>query len=194
MTLSFSTKWDKRMGELAGHPNYFIDNIWDCIVDKDVKVNGTYDDLYKVRQWRKFYRDYHNKTGECWDSKPGSQPKPHTIRHYPHDRWEAGMDIHMVINNRTKNRFQFAPVVKCVSTQYISISYQDSYPVVFIGNTKGSAMPFYWENLKGYEDGYGVEQMQQLALNDGFPSVEAFFQYFNKDFKGKIIHWTDLKY
>lgn len=28
----------------------------------------------------------------------------------------------------------------------------------------------------------------------GFDSVKDFFRYFNKDFKGKIIHWTDLKY
>lgn len=35
-----------------------------------------------------------------------------------------------------------------------------------------------------------------IVLNDGrsFPSVEAFFQFFDKDFNGKIIHWTDLKY
>ena len=36
--------------------------------------------------------------------------------------------------------------------------------------------------------------LRELAKNDGFESVEDFFAYFNKDFKGKIIHWTDLQY
>ena len=36
--------------------------------------------------------------------------------------------------------------------------------------------------------------MWQLAINDGFESLKHFFEYFNEDFEGKIIHWTDLKY
>lgn len=37
-------------------------------------------------------------------------------------------------------------------------------------------------------------QIEELAMNDGFESVDQFFAWFNKDWKGKIIHWTDLKY
>jgi hypothetical protein len=33
-----------------------------------------------------------------------------------------------------------------------------------------------------------------LMKNDGFESAEQFFNWFNGYFKGKIIHWTDLKY
>ncbi len=39
-----------------------------------------------------------------------------------------------------------------------------------------------------------IEEVNQLAINDGFNSVDDFFQYFNTDFTGKLIHWTDLKY
>jgi hypothetical protein len=35
---------------------------------------------------------------------------------------------------------------------------------------------------------------EQLAINDGFETVEHFFRWFNEDFSGKIIHWTDLRY
>jgi hypothetical protein len=38
------------------------------------------------------------------------------------------------------------------------------------------------------------EQVLELAQNNGFDTVKDFFEYFNKDFKGKIIHWTDFKY
>jgi hypothetical protein len=48
-------------------------------------------------------------------------------------------------------------------------------------------MPWYFK-------GYGDEEMIRLARNDGFDSVEDFFSFFPEDFKGKIIHWTDLRY
>jgi len=31
-------------------------------------------------------------------------------------------------------------------------------------------------------------------FNDGFESLQDFFNWFNKPFRGKIIHWTDFKY
>lgn len=39
-----------------------------------------------------------------------------------------------------------------------------------------------------------IEEMQQLAWNDGFPSLAAFWLYFKDNFRGYIIHWTKLKY
>ena len=38
------------------------------------------------------------------------------------------------------------------------------------------------------------KQIEQLAKNDGFDSVQDFFNWFNEDFNGRIIHWTDFKY
>lgn len=38
------------------------------------------------------------------------------------------------------------------------------------------------------------ETIEQLARNDGFDSGLMFLKYFNKDFSGKILHWTNLKY
>ena len=49
------------------------------------------------------------------------KPKKHTIRKDEKDRWKVGNDIHFVINNRTKNRFQFAPITKVKSIQIIKI-------------------------------------------------------------------------
>ena len=36
--------------------------------------------------------------------------------------------------------------------------------------------------------------MLNLVQNDGFASISDFLKFFNKDYTGKIIHWTDLKY
>ena len=47
-----------------------------------------------------------------------------------------------------------------------------------------------------YIDGFALsrKEVKQLAINDGFDNVSDFHNYFNEDFIGKIIHWTDFKY
>lgn len=111
-------------------------------------------------------------------------PKLHTIREDSKNRWKAGNDIHFVINNRTKYRLQFMPVLKCISTQSIVISYDEDQcekdcmePSIRIDGRL----------LK-------LHEVESLAVNDGFNTVEDFFKYFNSDFTGKIIHWTKMKY
>lgn len=187
MTLGFSTKWPQHMG---GQRNYFPEKIW-------AGINPSDGDRYKF-----FGSGWHSRDGICqmakgypqwegindWDDRP----KLHTIREDPHNRWKVGMKIHPVINNRTKDRLQFAPTIVCTEVQYIRIVWTDGLPVVHIGDTKESVMPWYWDFNE--EDGYGLDQMKMLAQNDGFDSVEQFFWWFNSDFTRKIIHWTDFKY
>lgn len=111
------------------------------------------------------------------------EPKIHTIREDKTDRWKAGMKIDFFINVRTKDMFRFAPVLPVVSVQNFEVEklcdtgewYKDF--IVLVDNV--------------YQE---VDEIKQIAQNDGFDTVEDFFEYFNKDFKGKIIHWTDKKY
>jgi hypothetical protein len=41
-----------------------------------------------------------------------------------------------------------------------------------------------------------TDEIEELAINDGFDSVADFWDYFSSygDFEGRIIHWTDLTY
>ena len=39
-----------------------------------------------------------------------------------------------------------------------------------------------------------IVNMTRLAVNDGFDGLKEFFQFFDRDFSGKIIHWTTQKY
>lgn len=181
MTLSFSTTWPERMGELAGQPNHFIPKIWKSFL-KGVWMNANeftekFDALSDVDQCK------------INDVKP----KLHTIRKDENNRWEAGVDIHMVINNRTKNRLQFVPVVKCVSTQDIKIEYVKEirryYSWTDIWKNGDRKICVYVNNRM-----LNANETIVLAITDGFDSVEDFFAYFDTDFIGKIIHWTDLKY
>jgi hypothetical protein len=118
-----------------------------------------------------------------------AHPKIHTIRTDLCNRWKAGNDIHFTINPRTKNQFQFAPIVKCISTQLIWIQSSEKRILVenYLNDDKTIPDKFNWKQLQS-------DEVYNLIKNDGFDSEEDFWNYFDKDFSGKIIHWTNLKY
>ncbi len=109
-------------------------------------------------------------------------PKKHTMRHGK--RWRAGMKLHLSIGVRTKNYLQFNKNIKglevCKSVQDIKIDYSETY----LGEPK-----IYVDNRQLVHT-----EIVKLAINDGFESLEDFLKWFNTDFEGQIIHWTDLKY
>lgn len=85
--------------------------------------------------------------------------------------------------------FRFAPVLQVVSVQKVHIEWKPEAH-------KGLS-PLVWVDDTVFYDhffGFGFNEMLQLAQNDGFDTIEDFFAYFNEDFYGKIIHWTDLRY
>jgi hypothetical protein len=116
----------------------------------------------------------------------GIAPKLHTMREDKKDRWHTGSKIHMVVFNRTKNQFQFAPIIDCISTQVVEIINRKDYSFVSVGNHCLFEMDTHTVSI--------TPEFVQLVNNDGFESIDEFFNWFDHDFKGKIIHWTDLKY
>jgi len=177
------------MGELAGQPNYFPEKIQHSLMDHGI---------LSVADRHNYRHEHEQRFGHVWDwDCPKLNRKDHTIREDKNDRWKPGMDIHMVINNRTKNRFQFVPVVKCKSVQTIEIR-----DITHLSTNVGIVLNFpikdqvFHLRYNVIVDGkiLGRNAIIVLAIKDGFDSVEDFFAYFNKDFKGKIIHWTNLKY
>jgi hypothetical protein len=74
---------------------------------------------------------------------------------------------------------------KCISTQAIEIKY---YKHVGMGKILvGPSVCIDGRSLTALE-------IHDLAINDGFNNIDHFFEWFNTDFKGKIIHWTALSY
>ncbi len=125
-------------------------------------------------------------------------PKIHTIRIDLKDRWKIGNKIHFVIDNRTKDRFQFAPVVLVNNIQNIMIVWSrtkkeelNGAVSVHVNKEEIGSCVFIDDILI---ESNGFSNLKQLAENDGFDSVKGFFNWFNNDFEGKIIHWTDFKY
>ena len=167
MILGFSTR-------LKGRPTYFVEKIHSGLLQNDLKVDFENDDAPQEFNV--------NVLAEC-------EPKIHTIREDKNNRWKTGMKIDFFINCRQKDMFRFAPTLPVVSTQTIEIIYE--YDSV---NHKNRNVVWI-EDMVFYDATRRVDKgILQLAQNDGFDSIEDFFNYFNDNFKGKIIHWTTKQY
>lgn len=114
--------------------------------------------------------------------------KVHTIRRDVQNLWHAGMPIELVINIDTPACYQFAPVVYCIRVQRISIRHLETEEVDARKETVTRKEIWIDDRLLTQQ-----EEMRLIA-NDGFDSPAEFYAYFDQDFKGKLIQWTDLKY
>ena len=106
--------------------------------------------------------------------------KIHTIREDKQNRWRAGEWIHFTTNVLAKEHDLFR-IDLCYSIQEIQIRWIKSkghrFCLVIIDGRE-----IWWDEVK------------TLAKNDGFDDVKDFYKWFDKGFKGKIIHWTFLRY
>lgn len=115
------------------------------------------------------------------------KPKIHTIRKDKNGRWKPGMSIQMVYRGagyKIKDEFNkgIPELQTCKAVQKIEIVYGDS-----LG-------PFHPVIVAIDKRILNESERLQLAINDGFLSLEDFFDWFDKDFTGKIIHWTNFHY
>lgn len=110
-------------------------------------------------------------------------PKYHTIRSKT-DLLTEDCEAQLVINKGTAKEFTFTPTLYVRSIQQIWI----------INEPEGLGFTV---NIDGIIR--NDTQIEQLAINDGFESLNAFKTYFkqkmiNGSYSGFIIHWTRLKY
>jgi hypothetical protein len=173
MILPFST-------QMKGKPTYFVEKIQAGI---------------KTEVWQKVNKINFDPIGFSIDAYLKKAVKIHTIREDKNNRWQPGKNIDFFINARQKNMFRFAPVLPVVSTQKIDITYYNELNPTFTGELSKLAKGYYNE-VEVLVDGnkLTIKQIELLSLNDGFESVNDFFAYFDKDFSGKLIHWTNQEY
>lgn len=170
MILPFST-------QLNGNPTYFVDKIWLGLIDRKLST---------IDMCRAYETARKTAGHKPFSIVPHYKPKIHTLRDDVKNRWKVGSMIDFFINARQKSMFRFAPKIMVVSVQWIEIKWLQK---------KDSTLYWYHGGTVCIDGVFlDCKQCEQLAVNDGFDSVEDFFAYFNKDFKGKIIHWTDLRY
>ena len=188
MNLSFKEQFPD------GIPTYFIEKIQTGLL----MHNFLHEE--KLKQYHESYFEKFGKTYVNIDI-PWQHEKVTSIREDKADRWKAGNKIHFIVNNRKPTRFQFAPIILCQSVQHIKIKYINTA----VGNRLIVLLdhkPYFtaWADELDYNKVNDIlklkalKRMQTIAKNDGFNNVMDFFKWFNKDFEGKIIHWTDLQY
>lgn len=172
MILPFST-------QLNGKPTYFVEKIHKSFRIHEVNMKAAIDPSIH------YTADYN------FVAKDKLPAKLHTIREDKKERWKPGTKIDFFINCRQKNMFRFAPVLPVLSVQKVHIMWFNTFGTnvarVFIDDESFACVKFEKEMIV-------TGKILEFAKNDGFDSIEDFFAYFNEDFTGKIIHWTDLKY
>jgi hypothetical protein len=111
-----------------------------------------------------------------FENKIKKGTKLHTIRIDQHNRWKRGMKIHFATGARTSKYNCFKEGL-CTGTQEIEIIRRSIYIDDRLVSMK-------------------LDAIEWLSDNDGFDCVDDFWWWFDQyaPFKGKIIHWTDLRY
>lgn len=176
MQLKFSTKFPASKPGLKGKETRFAEKIIKSLDNKRSKINA--DEFKTVMNWmvvnKKFDFPYYVALAKDYIGKI------HTMREDKIGKWNEGDQIDMMMNDGLKEFFRLLPPVLCKGIQRVKIEY-------FMGCGN-------YPNL--YVDGHLLsnEQYEQFTKNDGFDSVEDFCLYFDKDWKGKLIHWTNFKY
>jgi len=179
MTINLTRKY------LAGHPRageltYFVEKVYSGFYDLEHLT-------LTLEQFAEFIAldyasDYLKIIGQEDFLDVECKPKIHTMR--SGNRWRAGMDIHFKIwkgKPYKSKTFNFAPIIPCVSVQ--------DYELINIDSEIG---PFRNITIDGRE--LSDEEVQELAVNDGFDNVEDFWDWFQGNCTGQLIHWTDKRY
>lgn len=172
MILSFSTK-------LNNKSTYFVEKIWAGI--ENMFAENTEEGLRYLMP-----KEYFDCLDLGFQNMKPFKSKLHTIREDKKNRWKSGLKIDFFINCRQPNMFRFAPTLQVLNVQKIEINWFKSIE---------EKRFWYKDTTISIDNRYlSASEVKDLALNDGFDSVEEFFNYFDNNFKGKIIHWTNLKY
>lgn len=166
-----------------GKETYFPEKIIAGLVQEKIIPISKASELIRDSGYPESHPMYYIDT--CREYFRTINPKFHTFRPNLKGAWKPGVMIDFMFwSGRPywSKPVRFAPRLPVVSVQNIRISYTaiPYPPAVFVGN--------------GLMRRLKPEEVEVLARNDGFDSISDFFKWFNKDFQGSIIHWTDLKY
>ncbi|MBY0488179.1 MAG: hypothetical protein K2P85_13480 [Flavobacteriaceae bacterium] len=178
MNLPFST-------QLNGKPTYFVEKIW-------VSLEKRYAEISKEGKRYLMPPEYFECLDKGFKNSNPFNAKLHSMREDKKDRWKPGMIIDFFINNRTKDMFRFAPRIPVISTQKIEITWISNFRN--LQPSKLSPKRFNYLEVIIDDRLIEIKEVHELSQNDGFDTIEDFFDFFNEDFKGKIIHWTDKRY
>lgn len=130
---------------------------------------------FKGYLWETMFKE---KILSCLKPNPLNhhRPKKHTFREDEKQRWKQGNLIHFCYYHRKPDQDNFHIGI-CTGVQKIHIIHELDSVLIFIDDKL-----------------FPQSRHLELAFNDGFDSLENFYEWFDRDWTGKIIHWTKLRY
>ena len=124
-----------------------------------------------------FKKYFSDRTPTNFVEKILSGKKITTIREDKHKRWKPGMAIHFATGVRTKN-YECFLIGICQSVQEIEMNWTKGVSFTFVDGKRLNSF-----------------KLQELFINDGFNDWKEVVEFFGyNDFKGRIIHFTNLRY
>lgn len=118
-----------------------------------------------------------------------SGAKIHTIRRNVGGRWKVGNKIHFWKDNPrhiTKKPYCFG---EGIVINVIPIAIRYSRHVSSYSYPKGCKFVVTYINSKPLT----IAECESLAKNDGFESFNEFLDWFDSDFDGSVIFWSNFK-
>jgi len=149
---------------LSKTPPYLEEKIWACLLGNNLVSSADF-----LLHYNKNVKNF---------TRVVESPVLHIIVADNFNQWKPGKIIRIKSEDNTET--QLMPDFKCVSTQKIHIKYKrelSSIPMVFVD-----------------DNNICESEIKILSKNCGFDSTYDFCEYFKENFKGKIIHWTRLRY
>ena len=159
-----------------GEETHFVEKLWRMALNESkFSQNDLYD--YGIKYFVQFKRSF--------DDPMNYNPKLHTIRGISNRYKVRQLQQPFIWTGKPYKEpiFRFMPLLPLISKQKIEIIWLKR-----LG--KFGRIPFVI--IDGKLKRFSV--IEKLAKNDGFDSIQYFFEWFNKDFEGEIRHYTDLKY
>lgn len=180
MVLGFSYEWPSEMQSLYGLRSGFPEAVLSSQYGSADEIPEQYRlpaDDDRIAYW---------KVGNV-------RPKIHTFRK-PSGRKKAGSKLHPTIDARTKDTFQFCPELELISKQALTIRHTFDTRSRKVALVRIDGEPFGWAHWSGRLMTYATPALRELAANDGFRDLNAFFAWFSEDGDYDILHWTDKEY
>lgn len=177
MILNFKTRFKD------GSPTYFVDKISETFdfLDNE-ELQNIWDSAWSKEEFYDAGNELFKRYGEYTDFTGVHFQKIHSLREDIHDRWQIGTKIHFYIWARTKRAVCFGTgEVKAIQYAVINVKLQR----IYILDQK--------DGMGHARELLGVD-LATFVLNDGFDSLEQFWDYFTESKTYKIIHWTNFKY
>ena len=110
-------------------------------------------------------------------------PQYHAIKKDKKKLWKKGLDIHFSQYGRSPDYLQITPIIKCTDVQELRVKWNYKFD-------KAKVIPTVEINEKELNE----EDMECLAIYNGFKNTDRFFKYYPKPYRGRLIHWTTELY